>query len=102
MGGEVGEIGHLKTVATNDGRESGDLRMGEREEFFEEAKLVEEFEGGGMDGVAAEVAEEVFVLFKDSDSDALTREKEAEHNTGGASADDAAGSGKRIVCRGHL
>ncbi len=41
--------------------------MGQGEEFFEEAEFVEEFEGGRMDGVAAEVAEEVFVFFEDGD-----------------------------------
>ena len=67
--------------------------MREGEEFFEEAELVEELEGGGMDGVAAEVAEEVCVLFEDGDVDALAGEEEAEHDAGGASADDAAGGG---------
>jgi hypothetical protein len=49
-----------------------------------------------MDGVAAEVAEEVFVFFEDGDGDALTREKEAEHDAGRASADDAAGGCIRV------
>jgi hypothetical protein len=38
---------------------------------------VEEFEGGGMDGVAAEVAKEVGVLFEDGDRDAGAGEEEA-------------------------
>ncbi len=44
--------------------------MGEREEGVEDAELVEELEGGRVDGVAAEVAEEVLVLFEDGDVDA--------------------------------
>ena len=40
------------------------------EEFVEEAEFVEEFERGGVDGVAAEVAEEVLVFFEDGDGDA--------------------------------
>ena len=43
--------------------------MWQGEEFFEEAELVKEFKGGGMDGVAAEVAEEVIVFFEDGDCD---------------------------------
>ena len=49
-----------------------------------------------MDGVAAEVAEEVFVFFEDSDGDTVAGQQETEHDTGGASADDAAG-GRELV-----
>ena len=51
---------------------------------------MEELECGGVDGVAAEVAEEVFVFFEDSDVDALAGEEETEHHAGGTSANDAA------------
>ena len=44
-----------------------------------------------MDGVAAEVTEEILVLFEDGDVDALAGEEEGEHHAGWASADDAAG-----------
>ena len=47
------------------------------EELFEEAELVEEFERGGVDGVAAEVAEEVFVFLEDCNLDAGAGEEEA-------------------------
>ena len=63
---------------------------------------MEEFEGGGMDGIAAKVAEEIFVLFKDGDGDAGAGEEEAEHHAGGATADDAAGGGVRIGGGGHV
>ena len=49
-----------------------------------------------MDGVAAEVAEEVLVFFEDGDGDTLAGEEETEHDAGGASADDAAG-GRELV-----
>lgn len=65
--------------------------MGKGEEGVEQAQLVEELERGGMDGVAAEVAEEVLVFFEDGDIDAGASEEEAEHDSGGATADDAAG-----------
>ena len=74
--------------------------MGESEEGLEEAELVEKFESGGMDGVAAEVAEEVFVLFEDSDVDALAGEEEAEHHASWASPDDAASGFLRRVWGG--
>ena len=61
---------------------------------------MEEFEGGGMDGVATEVAEEVGVFFEDGDLNAGAREEEAEHDAGRASADDAGGGGEGLVLRG--
>jgi len=72
------------------------------EKLVEETELIEDFECGGMDGVAAEVAEEVGVFFKNCDSDALAREKVAEHDSGGTSSDDAAGGCERICGGGHL
>ncbi len=65
--------------------------MREFEEGLEEAELVHDAEGGGVDGVAAEVAVEVAVLFADDDVDALAGEEEGEDDAGGASADDADG-----------
>jgi hypothetical protein len=41
-------------------------------------------------GVAAKVAEEVGVLFKDKRIDPCASEQVAEHHAGGAAADDAA------------
>jgi hypothetical protein len=97
MGGEVGEVGHDHALAADDGGEASDLRVRECEEFFKEAELVEEFEGGGVDGVAAEVAKEVFVFFEDGDGDTGSGEEEAEHDAGWASADDAAGGWRGAV-----
>ncbi len=54
-----------------------------------------------MDGVAAEVAEEVGVLFEDGDGDAGAGEEEAEHDAGRASADDADGGGEGLCGGGH-
>jgi hypothetical protein len=49
-----------------------------------------------MDGVAAEVAEEVGVFFEDGHLNAGAGEKEAEHDAGGAAADDASGGGEGL------
>ena len=43
-----------------------------------------------MDGVAAEVAEEVGVLFEDDDADAGTRQEQPQHHAGGTAAGDHA------------
>ncbi len=63
MSWEVGEIGHGVGVIAEVGGGARDLGVRDGEEFVEQAELVENLECGGMDGVAAEVAEEVFVLF---------------------------------------
>jgi hypothetical protein len=99
VGGYVTEIGDGKRLAADDEGEVGDLLVREGEKGVEDAQLVHEIEGGGMDGVAAEVAKEVFVFFKDGDVNPLAGEQEAKHDTGGPSTDDAAGSGERgLVC----
>ena len=90
----MAEVGDGELLAAYVGGELVDLGVGEGEEFVEEAQLVEDFEGGGVDGVAAKVAEEVFVFFEDGDGDAGAGEEEAEHDAGRASADDADGGGE--------
>ena len=65
--------------------------MGKGEEGVEDAEFVHELESRGVDGVTAEVSEEVFVLFEDGDVVAVTGEEISEHHAGGASAYDAAG-----------
>jgi hypothetical protein len=51
---------------------------------------VHHLERGGVDRVAAEVAQEVAVLLQDDDINAHTSEKEAEHYAGWPSTGDAA------------
>ena len=67
----MAEIGDGKRLAADDEGEAGDLLVREGEEGVEDAQLIHEVESGGMDGVAAEVAEEVLVFFEDGDGDAL-------------------------------
>jgi hypothetical protein len=90
VGGEMSEVAHAERLSADGDGQLGELLMREREELVEQTKLVEELERRGMDGVAAEVAEEVFVFFEDSDIDSGAGEEEAEHDSGWASADDAA------------
>jgi hypothetical protein len=56
------------------------------QEFFEKAEFVHQLESGWVDGVAAEVAEKVGVLFEDEDVDACAGEEETEHHASGAAA----------------
>ena len=40
--GEVREVGYVEALATDDGREAGDLGVGNSKEFVEEAELMQE------------------------------------------------------------
>ena len=51
-------------------------------------KLTHDAEGSAMNGVAAEVAVKVLVLFEHDDIDSLAREEESEHDTGRSSSDN--------------
>ena len=87
----MGEVGHEELATADGDGHSADLGVRELEEAVQKAEFVEELKGGGMDGVAAKVAEEVGVFFKDGDGDAGAGEEVAEHDAGGTSADDADG-----------
>ncbi len=52
------------------------------QEVFEYSKLIHQFKGGGMDGIAPEVPEEIGVFFEDLHVDAGASEQEAQHHAG--------------------
>ncbi len=56
-----------------------------------EAELVDQVQGGGVHGVAAEVPQEVLVLLQHGDLDTGAGHEQAEHHPGRATADDEAG-----------
>jgi hypothetical protein len=91
VGGEVGEIGDGDDLLAKVGLDFADFLVGLAEEVIEEAELVHELEGGGVDGIAAEIAEEVLVLFEDEDIDSGAGEEEGEEHASRAAASDAAG-----------
>ena len=72
------------------------LLMRAFEEGVENAELVHDFERGGMDGVAAKVAQEIGVLLQHHDVDAGAGQQEAEHHAGRTAAGDGAGRGYRL------
>jgi hypothetical protein len=89
--GQVGKIGNGNGEIVDGGADLQKLLMRDAQEIIEEAELIHEFERGWVNGVAAEIAEEVGVFFEDEDFDASTGEKKAEHYAGGAASCDAAG-----------
>src|ERR1700688_101842 len=89
--GKMGQIRDDDGEIVNGGSDLQKLLMRDAQKIIEEAELVHELEGGRVNGVAAEIAEEVVVFFEDKDFDAGAGEKEAEHYAGGAASCDAAG-----------
>ena len=75
--GQVVEVCHDEGAISDEAGELSELRVRQSKEFFEEAELVKQLERGGVNGVAAKVAEEVFVLFENRDRDTGAGEKEA-------------------------
>jgi hypothetical protein len=88
---EVGEVGDGYGEIVDGGAKRVELLMWDAQEIIEEAELVHQLEGGGVNGVAAKIAEKVGVFFEDDDLDACACEQEAEHHAGGAASSDAAG-----------
>ena len=43
-----------------------------------------------MDGIAAKIAEKIFMLFQNQDFNARSREQKSQHHPGGPAANDAA------------
>src|ERR1700678_558904 len=77
--GDVAEIADLEGIVSEDAAGGGKLLVGELQEVLEQTQFREDRERGGMHGVAAEIAEEIVVLFEDRDRDALAGEEVTEH-----------------------
>src|SRR5205085_7391339 len=58
----------------------------------QQSKLVHHFKGRGMDGIAAEITQEIPMLLKHKNRHTRARQQEAKHHPGGTTAGDTAGS----------
>ncbi len=93
MGREMGEIGDRDRLAADHGGKLLDFLMGQLEERLEQAELVHDLERRGVDGVAAEVAEEILVLLQHHDVDTGAGQQKSEHHAGGSASGNAAARG---------
>ena len=59
------------------------------EKLVQQPQFIHQFERRRMDGIAAKIAEEIFMLFKDKDVNTGAREKESQHHSGGTASGDA-------------
>ena len=81
-GRQPAEIGDPVAAPADDAREVLHAALGEGAEALGEAQLVHQVEGGGVDRVAAEVAEEIRVLLQHGDVDARAGEEQSGHHPG--------------------
>ena len=89
-GRQMAEVGELvSAVLPNRAASALDLLVRQLEELLQQAELVHQLERRRMDGVAAEVAQEVGVLLQHHDVDARARQQQPQHHAGGPAANDA-------------
>ena len=92
-GRQMAEVHHRDALGADLEGQARHLLVRHLEEFVEQAELVHQLERRGMNGVAAEVAEEILVLLQHDDVDAGAGEQKAEHHAGRPAAGDAAARG---------
>jgi hypothetical protein len=90
VGRQVPEVRHGDSHLAHLGAELQHFLVRQREKVREQSELVHHLEGRGMDGVAAEVAQEVGVLLENQHVHAGAGQKEPEHHAGRPAAGDAA------------
>ena len=93
---QVGKVGDRHRRAADVAGELPYLLVGALEEVLQEPQLVHHLQGRGVDGIAAEVAQEVGVLLQDEDVHPGTSEEEAEHHAGRPAPRDTAADVHRL------
>ena len=92
-GRKVRKIRERHIVIADLALEHAQLLMRPLEEVVEHTELMHDLERGGMDGVAAKVAEEIGVFLQHNDVDVGAGKEEAEHHAGRSAAGDATARG---------
>ena len=88
-GREMSEIRECIFLLAEGGADCRGFLVRQFQELVQQAQLVHELQCGGMDGVAAEIAQEVGVLLQHDHVDAGAREQKAEHEPARPAADHA-------------
>ncbi len=84
---EVRQVADRPIAAGETNFGARDARVRPLEKALQQAQLVEDLHRRGVDGVAAEIAEEIGVLFEHGDGASRPREEEPGHHAGGPPAD---------------
>lgn len=95
--GKMAEVGNLEPLPIEFELPAGDAVMRAREEPLEHAQFMQEFHGRGVHSVAAEIAEEIGVLFQHQRLDACAGEQQPRHHARRAAADN-----DNICCEGRV
>ena len=93
---QMTEVHHWDSLGANLKAQPRDLLVWNFQEFVEQPKLVHQFERRGMDGVAAEVTQEIGVLLQHDNVDAGAGEQKTQHHAGRPAAGDAAAGGEGL------
>src|SRR5262249_12030975 len=101
-GRQIAKIGEGVLLTAEDCADVGRFLMRQLQEIVEQAELAHHVQRRGMNGVAAEIAQEVGMLREHDDVDAGAREQEAEHEPAWSAADDAATCGELLGCHWWL
>ena len=97
---QMTKIGERDLGVADDAVQFADFLVRQREKRVEQAKLVHDLQGRGVDRVAAEIAQKIAVLLEDDHLDPGAGQQEAQHHSGRTAAGDrTGGSGRRGV--GH-
>src|SRR5437762_5934147 len=87
---QVREVTKRQRLAPDAAGDVAKLSVRPLEELIENIQLMHDFERGGMDSIATEIAKEVLVLLENEDRHAGTRQEPAQHHAGRAAAGDGA------------
>ncbi len=94
-GRQVPEGCRVQKIVPDECTDLLDLLVRNRQKVVQNVEFIQDLQGGGVHGIAAEIAKEVTVLFEYSDLNAGAGEQKAEHNASRTTADDAAGGVER-------
>jgi hypothetical protein len=92
---EVAKHGRARVGHNTD---AGCLLMRQSVEALQQIQLIENLQGGGVDGVTAKVAEEVRVLLQHDNGNPRSRQKQTQHRSGRSATDDAACGHRDVGC----
>src|SRR5579863_2086430 len=90
VGGQMREVRDRYVEVVDLRADLRQLLMGTSQELVQNAELVHKLERRGMDGVAAEITQEILVLFENCYFDSSPGEQETQHHPRRSSARDTA------------
>ncbi len=93
VGGQVREVREGDRIVADHAADFAQLHMRQLQERLDQSEFVHDLKRGGVDCVAAKVAQEILVLFQHRDVNAGARQQKSEHHAGRTAACDHAARG---------